>query len=31
MRGTYQMADDQGNRYDIRIPLFFLRDLRNFN
>src|SRR5260221_58857 len=25
MRGTYSMIDDQGNRYDIKVPLFFLR------
>ena len=27
MRGTYQMKDDRGRTYDVRIPLFFLRDL----
>jgi ApaG protein len=30
MRGTYQMVDAQGE-YDIKIPLFFLRDLRNIH
>ena len=25
MRGTYQMEDNLGNRFEARIPLFFLR------
>jgi ApaG protein len=25
MRGTYTMVDDEGHRFDINIPLFFLR------
>lgn len=25
MRGTYHMVDKNGARYDVRIPLFFLR------
>lgn len=25
MRGSYHMLDDNGERYDVRIPLFFLR------
>ena len=31
MRGTYQMLDEKGNHYNAKIPLFFLRDLRNFH
>lgn len=27
MRGTYQMADDAGEVLDVRIPLFFLREM----
>jgi ApaG protein len=27
MRGTYQMVNDNGDRFDVRIPLFFLRDV----
>ena len=34
MRGTFQMMDhsgaQSGEEYSIRVPLFFLRDLRNF-
>jgi ApaG protein len=29
MRGTYLMADDQDRQFRVRIPLFFLRDLRS--
>lgn len=25
MRGTYQMVNSQGEKYDVNIPLFFLR------
>ena len=28
MRGTYQMTDDAGRKFQVKIPLFFLRDLR---
>ena len=31
MRGSYEMVDDLGNSFRVRIPLFFLRDLRNFH
>jgi ApaG protein len=31
MRGTYFMVDDAKREYKVRIPLFFLRDLRNFH
>lgn len=27
MRGTYEMVDENGNQFKVRIPLFFLRDL----
>ena len=27
MRGTFQMVNKKGNKFDVRIPLFFLRDL----
>lgn len=30
MRGTYRMAREDGTQFDIRIPLFFLRDLSQF-
>ena len=26
MRGTYEMTDEKGNHYRVKIPLFFLRD-----
>lgn len=29
MRGTYQMINSLGAKFDVKIPLFFLRDLRN--
>jgi ApaG protein len=28
MRGTFQMVNSLGATFDVRIPLFFLRDLR---
>jgi ApaG protein len=28
MRGTYQMVNDRGAQFDVKIPLFFLRDTR---
>jgi len=28
MRGTYEMVDEEKRSYSVRIPLFFLRDLR---
>lgn len=31
MRGTYQMVDENKNQYNIKIPLFFLRDLRSIH
>ena len=31
MRGTYVMVDEAGREYQIKIPLFFLRDLRNLH
>lgn len=31
MRGSFQMTNDRGARFDVRIPLFFLRDLRNLH
>jgi ApaG protein len=31
MRGTYHMMDENQVEYDIKIPLFFLRDLRSFH
>jgi ApaG protein len=31
MRGNYLMVDDTGVESKIRIPLFFLRDLRNLH
>ena len=27
MRGTYQMVNDNGEKFDVKIPLFFLRDI----
>jgi len=29
MRGTFQMVNNLGAKFDVKIPLFFLRDLRN--
>jgi ApaG protein len=29
MRGTFQMKNDLGAQFDVKIPLFFLRDLRS--
>ncbi len=31
MRGTFQMVNDLGARFDVKIPLFFLRDMRNIH
>ena len=31
MRGTFQMVNHLGASFDVRIPLFFLRDLRNLH
>jgi ApaG protein len=31
MRGTFQMVNHLGAKFDVRIPLFFLRDLRNIH
>jgi len=31
MRGTYEMVDESGEPFSARIPLFFLRDLRNLH
>lgn len=31
MRGTYQMVNDKGAQFDIKIPLFFLRDMRELH
>ena len=31
MRGSYQMVDEKGEKFDVKIPLFFLRDLRNLH
>lgn len=28
MRGTFQMVNDRGATFDVKIPLFFLRDMR---
>ena len=30
MRGSYQMKDQNQAEFDVKIPLFFLRDLRNY-
>lgn len=27
MRGSYEMVDSEGNKFTVKIPLFFLRDL----
>lgn len=31
MRGTFQMVDGAGGKFDARIPLFFLRDTRGIH
>jgi ApaG protein len=31
MRGTYEMVDDLGRTFHVKIPLFFFRDLRNLH
>jgi ApaG protein len=31
MRGTFQMVNTQGAQFNVRIPLFFLRDLRSIH
>ena len=31
MRGTYRMAREDGSTFDAKIPLFFLRDLAQYN
>lgn len=31
MRGSFQMVNSLGAKFDVRIPLFFLRDMRNFH
>ena len=31
MRGTFQMINQLGAKFDVKIPLFFLRDLRNIH
>ena len=31
MRGNYQMVDQKNAEFDIKIPLFFLRDLKSFH
>jgi ApaG protein len=31
MRGSYRMVGETNKRFDVKIPLFFLRDLRNFH
>jgi ApaG protein len=31
MRGTYQMVDQNQMEYDVKIPLFFLRDMRSLH
>ena len=30
MRGTYRMVRDDGTEFDVKIPLFFLRDLAHY-
>lgn len=30
MRGTYRMLRDDGTEFDVKIPLFFLRDLAHY-
>lgn len=31
MRGSFQMVNHLGAQFDVRIPLFFLRDMRNIH
>ncbi|MEK6580290.1 MAG: Co2+/Mg2+ efflux protein ApaG [Bdellovibrionota bacterium] len=31
MRGTFQMVNALGAKFDVKIPLFFLRDMRNIH
>jgi len=31
MRGTYRMAREDGTEFSVKIPLFFLRDLSQYN
>ncbi|MBC7693108.1 MAG: Co2+/Mg2+ efflux protein ApaG [Methylotenera sp.] len=31
MRGTFQMVNTLGASFDVKIPLFFLRDIRNLH
>lgn len=31
MRGTYQMVDDAGRKFEVTIPVFFLRHPSTFN
>jgi ApaG protein len=31
MRGSYQMVTESGERFEAKIPLFFLRDIRNLH
>ena len=31
MRGTYQFANHLGAQFDVKLPLFFLRDLRGLH
>jgi ApaG protein len=31
MRGSYQMTNAEGAKFDVKIPLFFLRDTRNLH
>ncbi len=31
MRGTYHMVDEFNEEFEVKIPLFFLRDLRGFH
>ena len=31
MRGSYWMLDASGKRFPVKIPLFFLRDIRNLH
>ncbi len=31
MRGTFQMVNNLGALFDVKIPLFFLRDMRNLH
>lgn len=31
MRGSYYMVNDRGEKFEVRIPLFFLRDTRSLH